>query len=322
MTTEFYRRFAPNRPTRRPQPVLRKFTFLELSGEVRNHIYSYCTDDQTVTLVRRPHASNRTGGFVGLGQTCKQVRKEFLPNYVRKVVVRPAEAASYTSRFYPIPKAASRHLGMAKIGNYVGEIVIDLSNLFGCCEETHSLFDALPPARVAYRAPKLKVTLSNTQSQGAYEALSALFQSVATGQCVRSFVDLNDLHSTTRRHHDFDPSTLFSRLEFGASQDSRGPRFTGDITITRQGWNTYIAPDVHAWEGRSITSGVEYYTVEPLSADPEDLGVFDFLAWQNETLEWFGFEELSGWDRLAIQLHLEGFDEADEHVYMYADWFG
>ncbi|KAH7412316.1 hypothetical protein DE146DRAFT_275704 [Phaeosphaeria sp. MPI-PUGE-AT-0046c] len=78
-----------------------KCYLLDLPGELRNRIYSFVREDNPVTFTSRPlfkslsdddikayGIDQRTPSFLGLTQTCHQLRKEYSPLYAAHTTIR------------------------------------------------------------------------------------------------------------------------------------------------------------------------------------------------------------------------------------------
>ncbi|KAF1951542.1 hypothetical protein CC80DRAFT_553194 [Byssothecium circinans] len=140
------------------------FRFLDLAPELRNHVYDYCKDDESVFVRFLPHETKvSTGSFHALCLVNKQVREEFSPLYHK-----------YHEVFVPILDFGKYYRMFFSTNNNVSARI--MLGIMPHTNPMNSVIDILPILRACIQHPDLTFRVRNTQVYGRGACLEALFK--------------------------------------------------------------------------------------------------------------------------------------------------
>ncbi|KAI8931079.1 hypothetical protein NX059_012090 [Plenodomus lindquistii] len=118
-----------------PQPILKAWDcpLLQLPGELRNHIYNYCVEDEPVKP--RPtdldqQNQQQVGVYLGLTQVCRKIRAEYRPLYLSHVTHdfdSPSTCIDYMTNLLQAQPVSTN--GPGGPSRYIGNVIINFQIL-------------------------------------------------------------------------------------------------------------------------------------------------------------------------------------------------
>jgi hypothetical protein len=170
--------------------------FLLLPGELRNRIYSFCSETKAREVPRKPRSSIKTqralfGIYGSLQYACRQTRAEFGPMYMASTVLKVHQPTldGFLRTFYPHLKTLhakgtdSYHIKVPKVPDFPLKGIsgvqgnIHIKTYFG------TQLDATLLMQLCLDSPAVKVTfMEASASLRLAHALNKLFANLSSGR--------------------------------------------------------------------------------------------------------------------------------------------